>query len=392
MFIMRILPFALVALLFTACSKNSDSPPPPPKPQQEDIAVIDTRAQTWMTQNNMPGLTLAISKNGKLVYAKGYGLSDKEAGTPVTTETEFRIASVSKLFTSVAVMKLVQDGKISMDQKVFGNGSILGSTYGGAPFKPWVTDITVSHLLHHTGGGWGQANDPTFFDQAMDAAALINYTINNVNLASQPGTAFDYSNFGYVILEKIIEKASGKSYYNYVNDEIFKKVGAKQTVIANTSLGMRGTKEAKYYSQGGDAGFVYDHMNFTRAAGAYGWKSTPTDMLRFVLAVDSSNTRPDILNRQTIKTMVTTTPASVGWGMQFGCGWVIENGEWFWWGSLPGTFAILYRNENGICIAAAANSRRMPTPENGLNSFIANIINFAAFDQAIPWQDIDQFD
>ena len=88
--------------------------------------------------------------------------------------------------------------------------------------------------------------------------------------------------------------------------------------------------------------------------------------------------------------MVTTTPASLWQGFQFGCGWVIENNEWFWWGSLPGTFAILYRNGNGICIAAMANSRRQPDPNNGLYSFIP-IINQIAFDATIPWQDIDQF-
>ncbi|WP_353197782.1 hypothetical protein [Parapedobacter defluvii] len=88
--------------------------------------------------------------------------------------------------------------------------------------------------------------------------------------------------------------------------------------------------------------------------------------------------------------MTSTTPASIGWGWHFGCGWVVEGDEWFWWGSLPGTFAILYRNANGSCIAATANGRRQPTPENGLNSFIG-IVNYIALDEGIPWQDIDQF-
>ncbi|MCR6720282.1 MAG: beta-lactamase family protein [Chitinophagaceae bacterium] len=393
MFTKKTLPFALAILLLASCKKDKNAPhrEDPPPPPQNDIAAIDQKATQWMTQNNMPGLSIAISKDGKLVYTKAYGVSDKENNTPLTTDSEFRIASVSKLITSVAVMKLVQDGKISMDQKVFGSGGILGTTYGTQPYKQYVTDITLSHLLHHTAGGWGQNNDPAFTNPALNATEVINNTLNNVLLTSAPGTAFNYSNFGYMLLEKIIEKASGKSYVNYVNDEIWKKVGAKQSGIASTSLAGRTQKEVKYYAQGSDVNLVYDYTSFQRAAGAFGWRSTPKDLLLFATAVDSSNTRPDILSLATIKTMVTTTPASTGFGgMEFGCGWVIENAEWYWWGSLPGTFAMLYRNKNGICVAATANSRRQPTPENALYSFI-NVINTAAFDNTIPWQNIDQF-
>jgi D-alanyl-D-alanine carboxypeptidase len=135
---------------------------------------------------------------------------------------------------------------------------------------------------------------------------------------------------------------------------------------------------------------VYGGMNLPRSDGAMGWIGTATDLLRFATAVDSSATRPDILNGAMLQTMATVTPNSVGLGFHFGCGWVIENGEWFWWGSLPGTFGILYRNVNGICIAALANSRLQPSPNNSLFSFI-NIINYIAPNTSIPWQNIDQF-
>lgn len=379
--------FVLAVIILFSCKKDETAPPV----KQEDISSLDSKVSQWLTQNNMPGLSLAVSKNGKLVYSKGYGVADQESGTAVTTESEFRIASVSKLITSAAVMKLLQDGKITMTQKVFGASGVLGTTYGTQPYKQYVTDITISDLLHHTIGGWGQSNDPSFFDSNLDATGVINWTVDNLQLAHAPGTWFDYSNFGYMLLSKIIEKVSGKSYTQYVNDEIWQKVGATQSSIAGSKLADRKNKEVKYYGQGGDANFVYDYMSFGRADGAYGWMSTPADLLRFANAVDSSSARPDILNPQTIKTMVTVTPNSTGFGgMQFGCGWVIENGEWYWWGSLPGTFAMLYRNANGICVAATANSRRQPTPENGLYSFVS-VINFIAFDNTIPWQDIDQF-
>ena len=380
----------LTAALFNACSKD-DTNEPEPVEQQVNIAALDTKVTNWMTASGMPGMSLAISKNGKMVYSKAYGKSDQEAATDATTSSRFRMASVSKLLTSVAIMKLVQSGAISMDQKVFGASGLLGTTYGTQPYSANVQAVTVSHLLHHTSGGWGNAsNDPAFLDMNWTTPQVFNHTLNNIPLSAIPGSVFNYSNFNYMILARIIEKMSGKTYEQFVKDEILTPVGASQTAIAGVALADRKPNEVKYYGQGGDATWPYDKMNLPRADGAMGWMGTATDLLRFANAVDSSSTRPDILNGPTLKTMVTTTPNSSGFGFKFGCGWVVEDGEWFWWGSLPGTFGILYRNTNGICIAALANSRLQPNPNNSLNNFI-NVINYIAFDQTIPWQDIDQF-
>ncbi|MBX3252580.1 MAG: beta-lactamase family protein [Chitinophagaceae bacterium] len=377
-----------VLLLLTACKKNNE-PFETPGIKQADIPAIDTKTDAWLTKNNMPGLSLAVSKNGKLVYNKGYGVADKEANAPVTTDARFRVASVSKLITSVAVMKLLQDGKLTMESKVFGNSGILSVVYGTQPYKQYVTDITVSDLLHHTIGGWGQDNDPAFFDNNMNATAVINHTLDHLPLTKKPGTSFAYSNFGYMLLSAIIEKVSGKPYTQYVTEEIWNKVGAGSAAIAGMNLSDRQINEVKYYGQGSESQLAYNYTNFQRANGAMGWLVTASDLLRFATAVDSSSGRPDILSLQTIKTMVTPTANSIGFGWHFGCGWVVEQGEWFWWGSLPGTFSILYRNVNGICISATSNSRT-PTPNNALVGFI-DIVNFIASDNTIPWQDIDQF-
>ena len=382
----------LAVLLLAACSKEKSQPVEPEKPvvDQKDIAVIDQKIDQFLADNSFPGLSIAISRNGKLVYQKGYGIANVEAAEQVSTDSRFRIASVSKLITSVAVMKLVQDNKLVLTQKVFGPDGILGTAYGKQPYKTYVGDITLSDLLHHTSGGWGQTNDPAFSTKTLDADGVINWTLDNVLLTAKPGTTFNYSNFGYMLLSKIIAKASGKSYTDYVKEQILDKVGATNTSIAGTSLATRAQNEVRNYPQGGDAGFVYDYIDFNRADGAMGWLSTPKDLLLFTNAVDGSPVRPDILNATTIGLMTTTTPASIGLGYHFGCGWVVEGDEWFWWGSLPGTFSMLYRNANGICISVTANGRRQPTPENALNGFIG-ITNFISTDKNIAWQDIDQF-
>ncbi|MEO8823832.1 MAG: serine hydrolase domain-containing protein, partial [Ginsengibacter sp.] len=104
----KILLTAAMVLTFAACKKSDVNAPPPP--QQKDITTVDEKITGWMTKNKMPGMSLAVSKNGKLVYAKGYGEANTDTHEKVTTESQFRIASVSKLITSVAIMKLVENG------------------------------------------------------------------------------------------------------------------------------------------------------------------------------------------------------------------------------------------------------------------------------------------
>ena len=387
-----LVPVGLMIITLHSCSKDDNDPSPQPPVVQADIAALDSKVTTWMTNSGMPGMSLAVSKNGKLVYRKGYGIGDKEAATAVTNDSRFRMASVSKLITSAAIMKLIQNGSVTMDQKVFGSGALLGTTYGTAPYSANVQNVTVSHLLHHTSGGWGNAsNDPAFLDYNWTSAQVFNHTLTNIPLTAAPGSVFNYSNFNYMVLAKIVEKVSGKTYEQFVKDEILTPVGATQTTMSGNSLADRKPNEVKYYGQAGDATWPYDKMNMPRADGAMGWMGTATDLLRFATAVDSSATRPDILNGATLKIMASNSPNSSGFGFNFGCGWVIESGEWFWWGSLPGSFGILYRNANGICVAALANSRMQPNPTNSLNSFINNVLNYAALDASIPWQNIDQF-
>jgi D-alanyl-D-alanine carboxypeptidase len=385
--LLKKISIAIIAIFtFTACKKTNTDPVPV---TQNDIAGIDSKVTSWMSTYAMPGASVAISKNGKLVYRKGYGNADNAGNEKVTINSKFRIASAGKTFTSVAILKLVQQGSLSLSQKVFGPGSILGTTYGTQPYKPFVTDITVEHLLKHLSGGWSSTNtlgDPAFYDSVMTHTALINWTLDNNLLVSAPGTTYRYSNFNYILLARIIEKITGKTYENYLKDEIFTPLGAANTALAGNNFASKKSGEVTYYGQGGDIPFVYALYNYNRGDGAFGWVSTPSDMLRFATAVDSSTTRPDILNSTSLGIMRTGSAANPN----YGCGWAIDGPEWYWFGSLPGTASLIYRNSNGFCIAFAANSRLQPNPNNALNA-IGGIVNSIITDNTIPWQDIDQF-
>lgn len=136
----RHLLLGLLLATAVSCSKDAVEPKQPlpttPSPvvmtpsaaeTQKDIAIVDALLTVFLDKYDIPGASLAISKDGKLVYRKGYGLADKVTKAPVTVDSRFRLATLTKTYTSVAIMKLVQEGKFALDDRVFGEGALLGT-------------------------------------------------------------------------------------------------------------------------------------------------------------------------------------------------------------------------------------------------------------------------
>lgn len=194
---------------------------------QADIPGIETAVKAFMTKYDVPGLSIAILKDERLVYAKGYGLANKETGEPVTTNTTFRLGSIAKSVTAMAILKLVDEGRLTLDQRVFGPGSILGTTFGEKPYTPQLEQITVRQLLEHTAGGdawssqWDPANnkiDPYFQKEWLGYSQdeLIGRVLDTRPVTQTPGSKFVYSNIGMGIAGRVVEKLSGMTYEAYV--------------------------------------------------------------------------------------------------------------------------------------------------------------------------------
>ena len=381
--------FILGFILFS-CKKSDDGDKTPPA-TQSDIASIDSKISDFMTKYNVPGASLAVSKNGKLVYIKGYGDADKVSGEKVTPAHRFRLASVSKTFTGVAIMKLVQEGKLNLDGKVFGTGAVLGTDYGTAPYNANLSNITVRHLLQNVSGSWGAATGGDVIDQnpSYNYKQLFDWIINTRPNPKAPGTVYDYSNVNFVIAGRIIEKVSGKSYINYIKEDVMAPIGGTQTEMSGKTEADRKTNEVKYYGQGNDASYVYN-IAFPRRDADGGLMTTASDLLRFVNAFDGFATRPDILNAGSVTSL--TTPSTVFSGYACGIGiWSAEN-VWFNYGSLPGTRTGFMRHNNGMCVALLLNSR--VDPAIGENPFVyamQDILLDLVKNSSYKWQDIDQF-
>ena len=196
---------------------------------------IDEYVRTEMTRQKIPGLSLAVIRDGKPLVVKGYGLANVEHTVAVKPETIFQSGSMGKQFTAAAVMLLVEEGKIGLDDKI-------GKYVGNVPdaWKP----MTIRNVLNHTAGMPNDFSDDDYKrdwteDQLLEKAKAT-------PLAFAPGTDWAYSNVGYVVLGIIVSKASGKFYGDFLQERIFKPLGmatariiSEADIIPNRAAGYR---------------------------------------------------------------------------------------------------------------------------------------------------------
>ncbi len=321
-----------------------------------DVQHIDKTINSFMKANQVPGAALAITKNGRLVFAKGYGYANKEKREKTCATSLFRIASVSKPITSVAIMKLVEEGKLKLSDKVFGSGAILGNTYGSKPYSAREKSITVAQLLEHTAGGneWDNnkkpasdtTGDPMFAKISYNHKQLIGWVLDNRKIDVTPGSSYNYSNFGYSILGRIVKRLTGQSYQSYVRNKIFQPAGVKDMYIAGDTKEDKRPNEVIYYN---DDAYKWP---VKRMDSHGGWIASPVDLMRFMVRVDGFNTKPDILKPSTIQTMTTSTL-----GNGYTKGWrVNSSNNWWHSGLLPGTRSIIVRTDKGYSWTLLVNS------------------------------------
>lgn len=255
-YFIRMAAFSIIFIFITSSCKNESD-------GEVSFKSLDDAIKIKMNQYNIPALSLAIVKNERLVYNKSYGFSDKEAGIIAENDDLYRIASVSKPITVIAILKLVQDGLLSLDQKVFGPDGVFGNDYGTPPSGSKKDLITVRHLLDHKSGWTNAPNDPMFTDISNTQSQLITDLLANRPLTYTPGVTIYYLNSGYCILGRVIEKITNMSYENYVKSTIFQPCGITEMKIGGNTLNNRYPKEVKYY-QGEYSPYSPYSMNVTR--------------------------------------------------------------------------------------------------------------------------------
>jgi len=374
------------------------------------MSHCDAQMQTFRTNYEMPGATFAITKNGKLIYMRAFGTANQAGTEPTQPYHMFRIASVSKPITSIAIMKLIENGQLSLSDKPFGPGGILNADpyFANANVTDTrVYNITIQHLLEHT-AGWNRDlpmppgpvspypwsyphSDPIAFPlhvtQTLGEAnpvterAMIKFLIQK-GLDFTPGTAQNYSNVGYLVLGEVIEKKTGLTYENYVKQNIFAPLGIHDIRLGKNLLEDKQEREGEYHnpfttlSAYGTGQFVpwqYGGWSIEAMDAHGGWIATSRDLVRLLTAVDGFPTRPDILSPSTIQTMITPSVTNPGYAK----GWIVNSvGTWRHGGSLDGASSEIVRTSGQYTWAVILNKRTgAPGFMNAIHNLGWNCIN-----------------
>jgi len=288
---------------------------------------FDSTITAFMQERAIPGLSVAVTYDDRLVYASGFGYADVKNKEPVATTDRFRLASVSKSITAIAIMHLAEIGALSISDHVFGPGGILGHMYGREPYSAMVLNITVQHLLEHTSGFvdhdmCGKDCDPTYLPEflELDQWELVGALLDHYDPSHEPGTFASYSNFGYFILGRAVEAASGVfPYEKYVREQVLSKMKVNDMRIANDK---RRKHEVVYYDEDNPKAPYQFHVERRDSVGA--WIATPTDLVRIAAAIDGLSRSHNFLNKTTRASMYEKTTVE---GSDFAKGWRVKLDE-----------------------------------------------------------------
>jgi D-alanyl-D-alanine carboxypeptidase len=267
----------IASLRFVAVGPRPVDVPAPPKLAPAQLAAaVQTRAASLAATDRFAGAVL-IARDGKPLFAAAYGLADRQARLPNALDTQFRFGSMGKMFTAVAVMQLAQAGKLDLKGRV-------GDYLKDYPNQDIARHVSIDELLTHT-GGTGDIFTPEFFTHRQDLRDPKDYVafFGARPPVFPPGSSQQYSNYGFVLLGRIVEVVSGLSYDDYVERRIFAPAGMNATGMAAEALSL--PKRAISY-MGPPGGFqsAADTLPYrgTPAGGGY---STPGDLLRFANAL-----------------------------------------------------------------------------------------------------------
>lgn len=346
--------------------RNTDSP-------GNSFQLLEKRLMRFMKKWDIPGASVAIAQNDRLVYARGYGLADVENGEYAEPWHLFRIASISKLITAATIFHLFDSGLLTPDTRVFGPQGILDTLLFPDIVDKRVFDITVQHLLEHSAGWTTRWGDHMFMPHVIarhtetpsppDIETIIRFSLSK-RLHFKPGAYSSYSNLGYAILGKVVERVTRMDYETYVRENLMAPLGILDFYIGNNTLEGRLLREVRYYETedadkipaldgSGELVSRSDGGNDIATLGAAGgWVASSSGLVKFMLAIDGIDTRPDILSLPSVQQMMT------GYGLFGPLGWRAADGAGNCWrtGSFAGSSAVVEMRADGITWAVLMNA------------------------------------
>lgn len=329
-------------------------------------AQVDTLFSEWV-RNNSPGAAVLIMKDGKVLHQRGYGLANLEAKNPITPETAFLLASLTKPFTAMAIAILREQGKLNFNDPL-------------AKFFPlfpaYAQKITIRHLLTHTSGlpdyealfiekgvvdkDWPRSakSSPSRFEPtSKDALTLL---AQQQRLHFEPGEKFEYSNSGYVVLGQIVEKVSGQTFARFLKERIFKPLEMNNSVLYDETRPQIANR-ATSYAEKKEGYLDIDYTPLNLIYGEDNIYTTIVDLAKWVQALNTER----LVKRSTLKEAFSPAALNDGTKINYGLGWyvgttlgmkhVAHSGSWLGFR----TMFKMYPDEN-FSVTVLSNSDKLP--------------------------------
>lgn len=383
-----------------------------------ELEPFDALLTKFVAEHQVPGAALALTRKGQLIYARGFGWADLASRRPVQPDSLFRIASLSKPVTAVAVLHLVERGQLSLDDRVLDHLRSVPALASEQPDDDRWKRITVLHCLQHT-AGWDSSlsKDPIAQPRQIADALGMALPVQAIDVVRRilrqpldfdPGERFAYSNVGYLILGRVIEAVSGIRYEDYVRTNIFRPLGLKAPRLGRAAQDLRADGEVTYYDvqQRTGAGVVppvigqevplqYGAENLDAFDAHGGWIASAVDLARFAAALDEPS-RGTLLKESSLATM-TRRPAGLAGNdtsgqpreTYYSCGWVIRQTDvqgalnQFHAGRIAGSGTLLVRRSDTLNWALLFNTDANKAGES-LTNLVDPLLHQAASD-VISW-------
>ena len=385
------------------------------------MAGFDKKMRQFIREHRVPGAAIAVTSRGRLVFARGFGYSDIAKREQVTPTSLFRIASISKPITAVAILQLCDQDRLCLDDKVFDILKYDPYLEDGAEFDQRHAGITIRQLLQHRGGWDRDASFDAMF-QSVRFAKLFDVpspagqseiirAMLGQKLDFDPGDRYAYSNYGYCLLGRVVEKLTGLTYEQYVQKNVLLPISIRTMQIGHTQLDGRQKQEVRYYDTSRGQSVFSENLgeSVSHPYGAWhleamdshgGWIVSAVDLARFACAFGDPQ-KSKIMKPESIEDMHARPPGKSGHDddgqpkdVYYSLGWINRNvgdGKINHWhtGSLPGTATMLIRRHDGKNFIALFNARVSPHASH-LGRAVDGLLHEAANDVQ-HWPDINLF-
>ncbi|GMT10716.1 hypothetical protein PFISCL1PPCAC_2013, partial [Pristionchus fissidentatus] len=319
-----------------------------------DLSALDWEVESEIRRQEVPSISISVQYSNQTLFERSYGYADLVKEIEATTSHRYRIASVSKTITAMLVTHLVNAGKISYGDRVFGPNGILSSLYRG-PMNIYLRSITVQNLLEHSSGAWSHFMKLEFTKRELTNSQFLYWILASNQPTIPPGRVHIYSNIGYIFLGRVIEAVSGMTYETFARQSLFRPLNIEGAAIADR---VPLSDEVNYYSH--DNASPYLSWSPRRLDAAAGWTLKAGDIARVMSELNTHRN-----GKYRLMVVRGWTRWNYGRGVQIG-----NDGSIYHMGSMAGSESLAY-SKGRLSIGLVANLRG--TRENWLTPWMESV-------------------